>query len=121
MAANASWEEENSGPVALVVNVGRTRQSVASVTTVPNAVAEPSALKSAVRSRSAPSRIDSPMIPLQVIMTAAKTVSRASVSVALSVDTISVTIRPTSITVTATASTSDPNGSPTRCATTSAW
>jgi hypothetical protein len=35
--------------------------------------------------------------------------------------TISVTMRPTSINVTATASTNDPNGSPTRCATTSAW
>ena len=34
---------------------------------------------------------------------------------------MSVTIRPTSITVTATASRSEPNGSPTRWATTSAW
>ena len=34
---------------------------------------------------------------------------------------ISMTIRPTSMTVTATARISDPKGSPTRCATTSAW
>ena len=60
-------------------------------------------------------------MPLQVIITAANTVSRASVAVSESADTISVTISATSMTVTATASTSDPNGSPTRCATTSAW
>ena len=56
-----------------------------------------------------------------MIITAANTVSRASVAVSLPPDTISVTISATSITVTATASTSEPNGSPTRCATTSAW
>ena len=61
-------------------------------------------------------------MPLQLIITAAKTVSRASVEVSLPPpETISVRISPTSITVTATARTSDPNGSPTRCATTSAW
>ena len=61
-------------------------------------------------------------MPLHVIITAANTVSRASVAVSESLpDTISVTISATSMTVTATASTSDPNGSPTRCATTSAW
>ena len=60
-------------------------------------------------------------MPLRLIITAAKTVSRASAEVSLSVETISVTISATSITVTATASTSEPKGSPTRCATTSAW
>jgi hypothetical protein len=60
-------------------------------------------------------------MPLQVIITAANTVSRASVSVPESLETISVTISATSMTVTATARTSDPKGSPTRCATTSAW
>jgi hypothetical protein len=59
-------------------------------------------------------------MPLQVIITAANTVSRASVAVSDPPDTTSVTINATSITVTATARTSDPNGSPTRCATTSA-
>ena len=59
-------------------------------------------------------------MPLQLIITAAKTVSRASVEVPSPPETISVTISATSITVTATASTSDPNGSPTRWATTSA-
>ena len=60
-------------------------------------------------------------MPLQVIIAAANTVSRASVVVPSGFDTISVTISPTSMTVTATASTSEPNGSPTRWATTSAW
>jgi hypothetical protein len=58
---------------------------------------------------------------LHVIITAANTVSRASEAVSEPPETISVTIRATSMTVTATARTSDPNGSPTRCATTSAW
>ena len=60
-------------------------------------------------------------MPLVVIMTAANTVSRASEAVSGPPEIIRVTIRPTSITVTATASTSDPNGSPTRWAITSAW
>lgn len=54
-------------------------------------------------------------------MTAAKTVSRASEAVFSPPLIIRLTISATSITVTATASTSDPNGSPTRCAITSAW
>ncbi len=58
---------------------------------------------------------------MQVIITAANTVSRASVAVFGPPETISVTISATSITVTATASTSEPNGSPTRWAITSAW
>ena len=89
--------------------------------TVAKAVAEPSALKRACRSRSAPIRIEIPTTPLQVIITAEKTVSRASVPVLSPPATIRVTISPTSITVTATASTSEPNGSPTRSAITSAW
>ena len=62
-----------------------------------------------------------PRIPLQVIMTAANTVSRAREDACPPPEIMSVTIRATSMTVTATASTSDPNGSPTRCATSSAW
>ena len=65
-------------------------------------------MKTATRARRAAVRIDRPTMPLQVIITAAKTVSRASVSVASPPATISVTISPTSITVTATARTSDP-------------
>src|SRR5262245_11331772 len=121
-AANASCPPEYSGPGWLVVKRGSTRPSTASVVTVPSAVAAPSALKSAVRARRAPTRTEMPRIPLQVIITAAKTVSRASTAVSCgSPDTISVTISATSITVTAIARTSDPNGSPTRWATTSAW
>ncbi len=60
-------------------------------------------------------------MPLTVIMTAAKTVSRASVSVPLLLLRMSVRMSATSMTVTATARTSEPNGSPIRCATISAW
>ena len=52
MPANTSWVVENSGPGALVVNVGRTRHSVASVITLARAVAEPSALNDVVPRRS---------------------------------------------------------------------
>jgi hypothetical protein len=56
-----------------------------------------------------------------MIMTAANTVSRASPAVSAPPPSMTETISATSITVTATASTSVPNGSPTRCATISAW
>ena len=82
----------------------------ASVITVASAAAVPSALNSAKRRRSEPISSERPMIPLQVIITAANTVSRASASVSASPETISVTIRPTSITVTATARVTDPRG-----------
>ena len=61
------------------------------------------------------------MMPLQTIMTAAKTVSRASPAVSVPPVIIMETMSATSIIVTTRASTSVPNGSPTRCATTSAW
>jgi len=60
-------------------------------------------------------------MPLQTIMTAANTVSRARPAFSGPEVSITETISATSITVTATASTKVPNGSPTRCATTSAW
>ena len=60
-------------------------------------------------------------MPLQVIITAAKTVSLARVELLSPPSTIRVTIRATSMIVTATARTREPNGSPTRWATTSAW
>ena len=47
-------------------------------------------------------------MPLQVIITAANTVSRARVAVSPPPPTMRVTIRPTSMTVTATASTIEP-------------
>ena len=59
-------------------------------------------------------------MPLQVIMTAAKIVSRGRDAAFGPPESIKVTINATSMTVTATAKTSDPNGSPTRRATTSA-
>ena len=48
------------------------------------------------------------MIPLRVIITAAKTVSRARVVVSPLPPTMSMTMRPTSMIVTATARISDP-------------
>ena len=54
------------------------------------------------------------MMPLQVIITAANTVSRGRDAAFGPPESIEVTIKATSMTVTATAKTSDPNGSPTR-------
>lgn len=65
--------------------------------------------------------MDSPTIPLQTIMMAANTVSRASVDALGPSASIKVMMSETSIAVTAIARTSVPNGSPTRCAMTSAW
>jgi hypothetical protein len=60
-------------------------------------------------------------MPLRISITAANTVSRASAPVLAPPASISETISATSITVTASARISVPKGSPTRCATTSAW
>src|SRR4029434_2170313 len=62
-----------------------------------------------------------PTTPLHVIIAAANTVSRASVSVSEPPAAVSATTSPTATHGTAPASTSDPSGSPTRWATTSAW
>jgi hypothetical protein len=120
IAAKVNWAGENSGPGRLVVNVGRARLSPASVATVASAAPVPSALNTVRRKRTALTSRHRPTMPFTEIITAAKTVSRASDDVSGPPETISVTINATSMTVTATASTSEPNGSPTRCATTSA-
>ncbi len=91
------------------------------MSTVASAEPVPSALKTASPRLSELTRRLSPTIPLTLIITAAKTVSRASVDASLLPVTISVTISATSMTVTATARIREPNGSPTRWATTSAW
>ena len=108
IAAKASWLPENSGPGVVVVKFGSTRQVVARVTTVARAAPVPSALKWVVPNFMAPVSRHSPTMPLQVIITAAKTVSRASTEVSFPPLTIRVRISATSMTVTATASTSDP-------------
>ena len=102
-AAKASWLGENWGPGVVVVKFGSTRLSVARVATVASPAPLPSALKTARCRRMAPSSKQMPTIPLQVIMTAAKTVSRANEAYSGLPELIKVTIRPTSITVTATA------------------
>src|SRR6185312_15159799 len=121
MAANASCVPANVGPGVLVVNAGKTRHSVASVITAANAPPLPAAWKATTWWRTAPTSNDSPTMPLQVIITAAKTVSRASEAVCGPPEAVMLRISPTSMTVTAIARISDPYGSPTRCATTSAW
>jgi len=93
---------------------------VANVATVARAGAVPSGLNDATPGCSEPTSSARPTIPLQVIIAAAKTVSRANVEVSGPPETISITMSPTSMTVTATARISAPNGSPTRWATTSA-
>ena len=105
----------------MVVNRGTTRQTAASAITVDSAAPVPSGLNTARWWRSALTSRHMPTMPLRLIITAANTVSRARVEVSLPPETISDTISATSITVTATASTSEPKGSPTRWATTSAW
>ena len=69
-----------------------------------------------------PMTIQIPMMPVRIIITAAKTVSRASVTVLrLSAPIIIEIISPTSITVMANARSSVPKGSPNLCAITSEW
>ena len=108
MAAKASWAPVNSGPGSDVVAEGTTRHSTASAITVASAAPVPSGLKTARWCLAAPTSSEMPTMPLTVIMTAAKTVSRASPAFSLSAVTIRVRISPTSMIVTATASTSDP-------------
>ena len=77
-AAKASCGAVNVGPGVLVVNAGRARHSVASVTTAASAPPLPAAWNATTWWRTAPTSSASPTMPLQVIITAAKTVSRAS-------------------------------------------
>ena len=107
-AAKASCDPLNSGPGVVVVKLGSTSVVIARVITVARAAPVPSALKCVVPYLTAPTSRLSPTMPLQVIITAAKTVSRASVEVSLPPPSISVRISATSITVTATARTSEP-------------
>ena len=60
----SSCDDVNSGPGALVVNVGSTRHITASVDTVASIVAVPSALNDAVWSRSAPTSTRQPEDPV---------------------------------------------------------
>ncbi len=105
----------------MVVKRGSSSVSVARVTTVANDEPVPSALNTVSPVFRAPTRSERPTMPFTLIITAAKTVSRASSDVSLWPLTMRVTIRATSMTVTATARISEPYGSPTRWATTSAW
>ena len=111
----------NDGPGSLTVNFGRTRVSPDSVITVARADPVPSGLNTARWCRRAQTSREQPTIPLRLIMTAAKTVSRARVEAWSEPLTIRVTMSATSMMVTATARIREPTGSPTRWAITSAW
>ena len=104
----------------LVVNVGNTSARAATAVRVASAAVTPSTRNSTTRCLSPPISRPSPTTPLQTIMNAENTVSRATVGAPLG-EVISIRISPTSMTVTAIARISVPNGSPTRNATTSAW
>jgi hypothetical protein len=103
------------------VNVGITSTNVASVASAAVAGPAPSIRNDCSRWRSAPSSTLVPTTPFAMIMTVAYIVSRGSAALAAPLPIISITISDDSITVTASASASVPNGSPTRCAITSAW
>jgi len=105
----------------VLVKLGSTIVSPSSVTRMAMAALAPGAWKACSRWCSAPTNRQMPTMPLQMIMTAANTVSRAKPAFSGPDDSMTDTISATSITVTAIASTSVPNGSPTLWATTSAW
>jgi len=117
--ANTSCDFENVGPGVDVVKVGSTSVSVTSAASVASAGLVPSIRNAITWCRNPPTSKHNPTTPVQTIITAAKTVSRASA--VGPPESIIDTTSATSITVTAIARTSEPKGSPTRCATTSAW
>lgn len=104
----------------LVVTLGSTSVKVLKATSTASAGLVPSTRNTSTRCLMPPTRMHKPTTPLQTIMMAANTVSRASAAVALLVAvlrvaapgcrsaSISETISATSITVTATASTRVP-------------
>src|SRR6185437_10183153 len=109
------------GPGAVVAKLGKISVRVVSAASTAKAALAPWTWNPCSWWRAPPHSKHSPTIPLQTIITAANTVSRARAAFPVGTAIITDTISATSITVTATASTSVPNGSPVRCATTSAW
>ena len=97
----------NTGPSA-DVNVGRTSPRVASAVTVASAAPVPSALNFTIPCLNVPITRARPTIPFMVIITAANTVSRASVSAPGPPALTRVTIKATSIAVTEIARTREP-------------
>ena len=104
----------------MVVNTGSTSDSVAMTISAASAEVAPSRRKLCTWCFRPPAITHRPTAPLQTIMIAAKIVSRGRPDLSLPPASIIETISATSITVTETARISVPNGSPTRCATTSA-
>src|SRR5882757_3899285 len=120
IAANDSCDVEYVSPAELVVNEGRTSDNVVKAINVASAALAPPILNDCWWCRTPPMSRHRPMRPLQMIMMAEKTVSRGTEAVSGPQDSMMETMRATSMMVTAKASTKVPNGSPTRCATTSA-
>ena len=102
------------------MNVGSTSVRVAKAASTVSAGFVPSTRNASSWWRMPPSNMQSPTTPLQTIMIAANTVSRASNALSSPPDSIIETMRATSMTVTAIARISVPKGSPVRWATTSA-
>src|SRR5437773_12288550 len=76
--AKISWEEVNVGPAVEVVSVGNTSVSVVRVARTDSAGVVPSTRKASTWCRKLPTNRHSPTTPLQIIITVANTVSRAS-------------------------------------------
>ena len=100
---------------------GRTSVSVVRVASTASGGMVPSGRNDSSRWRKLPVTRLSPTTPVQMIITAAYTVSRARAAAAVPPESIIATINDASITVTASARINVPKGSPTRSAITSAW
>ena len=96
------------GPAVVVVKLGSTSARPASALSEASAGLVPSTRKASTPWRRPPTTRHRPTIPLQTIITAENTVSRASVLALSPPASISDTISATSMIVTATASTSVP-------------
>src|SRR6266404_3999607 len=99
--AKISWEEENVGPAVEVVSVGNTSVRVVRVVKTASAGVVPSTRKASTWCRKLPTNKHRPTTPLQIIITVANTVSRASELAPAPAERIIETIRDTSMTVTA--------------------
>ena len=105
----------------LVVKVGKTKVRVLRANKAASAGPTPWTRNTCSRWRQPPSSRHSPTTPLQMIMMAENSVSRARVTLPVLSDNMKDRISATSITVTDNARIKVPRGSPVRWATTSAW
>lgn len=97
----STGELVKAGEVSVKVNRGSTKVIAASVIVAARPPPAPSALKTLSPCLAVAKKSESPTMPLVLIMTAAKTVSRANALVLPLSASIKLTMRPTSMTVTA--------------------